>query len=110
MDKEAQLVCIHSSFSKSLEIVNTRELEQYGRGGGGILDQDVIHYDAWIRKHRSYAFTRFWRENRSMPDMPAASGAVQTFVKIGMPESLKGSLHVYLFKHSRGETVNSIES
>ena len=21
-------------------------------GGGGILDQDVIHYDIWIRKHR----------------------------------------------------------
>ena len=77
---------------------------------GGNIDQDVIHYGAWIRKHRSYVFTRLWMENRSMPDIPAVSGAVQAFVKIGMPESLKGSLHVYLFKHSRGETVNSIES
>ena len=25
---------------------------------GGILDQDVIHYDTWIRKHSFYAFTR----------------------------------------------------
>jgi hypothetical protein len=29
MEKEAQLVCIHSSFSKSFEIVSTRKLEQY---------------------------------------------------------------------------------
>jgi len=29
MDKEAQLVCIHSSFSKRFEIVSTRKLEQY---------------------------------------------------------------------------------
>ena len=26
--------------------------------GGGILDQDVIHYDTWLRKHSQYAFTR----------------------------------------------------
>ena len=25
---------------------------------GGILDQDVIHYDTWLRKHSQYAFTR----------------------------------------------------
>ena len=25
---------------------------------GGILDQDVIHYDTWVRKHSWYAFTR----------------------------------------------------
>ena len=30
----------------------------HGGGGRGILDQDVIHYDAWIRKHSYYAFTR----------------------------------------------------
>ena len=29
MDNEAQLVCIHSSFSKRFEIVSTRKLEQY---------------------------------------------------------------------------------
>ena len=45
-----------------------------------------------------------------MPDMPAISGAVQAFMKIGMPESLKGSLHLHLFKHSRGEIVDLIES
>ena len=28
-----------------------------GSGGGGELDQGVIHYDAWIRKHK-YEFTR----------------------------------------------------
>ena len=41
MVKEAQPESIHSSFSK-----------------GGILDQDVIHYDTWLRKHSQYAFTR----------------------------------------------------
>ena len=29
MDKEAQLVCIHSPFSKRCQIVSTRKLEQY---------------------------------------------------------------------------------
>ena len=26
---------------------------------GGILDQDVIHYDTWLRMHSQYAFARF---------------------------------------------------
>jgi hypothetical protein len=29
MVKEAQLVCVHSSFSKRFDIVSTRKLEQY---------------------------------------------------------------------------------
>ena len=33
MDKETQLVCIHSSFSKRFEIVSTRKLEQYWLSG-----------------------------------------------------------------------------
>ena len=33
----------------------TKDLEL---GGGDILDQDVIHYDTWLRKHSQYAFTR----------------------------------------------------
>ena len=27
-------------------------------GAGGIIDQGVIHYDTWLRKHSQYAFTR----------------------------------------------------
>ena len=26
--------------------------------GGDILDEDVIHYDTWLRKDSQYAFTR----------------------------------------------------
>ena len=41
-----------------------------------------------------------------MSDLPAVSGAVQAATKIRMPESLKGSLRLHLFEHSRGETIN----
>ena len=61
---------------------------------GGILDQDVIHYDTWLRKHSQYAFTRLSAKMFEIKSTRKLEQVISTGVHSKQHKEKKGEIKI----------------